>query len=169
MTIRAHVAVHVEIVEQHELPRQRVLVGRDLLAEEDEVGRAVTLFDVAQDLVVRPVFLDYIDHVVDGRLRVAFGREVLDQTLRLRRSHSPSCPVHLPCQARHLGTQALEIALGYRLNSSPDQVADISQLGTRIALVAAGGRARPKGICLRAARTLNDVSAVRDEELSSAG
>ena len=27
-----------------------MLVGRDLLAEEDEVGRAVTLFDVAQDL-----------------------------------------------------------------------------------------------------------------------
>src|SRR5439155_22591181 len=94
--------------------------------------------------------------------------EVLDQVLRLRRSHSPSGPVHLPCQARHLGTQALEIALGYRLDSSPDQVADIGQLGTRVALVAAGRGARPKGGCLRAARTLNEVSTVGDEELSRA-
>ena len=84
MAVGAHVAIHVKVVEQDELARQRVLIGRDLLAEKHQVGRAIAFFHVPQHLVVGPVLLDDIDHVADRGARVAFGGKILDQLMRLR-------------------------------------------------------------------------------------
>ena len=69
----AHAAA-VEVVEQHELFGHLVLVWRDFAAEQDEAGVAFAGFDVAEDLIVRAIFFDDVDDVLeDRRLAVALG------------------------------------------------------------------------------------------------
>ena len=59
----------VGVVEQHELAADLVLVGGDVFAEDAQVLAAVALRHVTEHLIVRTVFLDDIDHVLDrGRL-----------------------------------------------------------------------------------------------------
>ena len=85
VAVGADLALHVEVVEQDELPRERVMVWRDAFGEQAEGGIAVSLRHVAKHLVVGAVFLDHVDHVGD-RARLAglkrdrmtlqfFGRE----------------------------------------------------------------------------------------------
>ena len=57
----------VEVVDQGELPDQRVLVRRDLFAELHQRRVAVAPDVVAEDLVVGPVLLDDVDDVLDRR------------------------------------------------------------------------------------------------------
>jgi hypothetical protein len=59
-------AVTVEVVEEDVLLDEGMLVGSDLLAEEDEFGVAVGVRDVAEDLVVGAVLFDDVDDVLDG-------------------------------------------------------------------------------------------------------
>ena len=76
MPVGADVGVHVEVVEQHELARQLVQVGRDVFAEQHQRGVAIAFLHVAQHLVVGAVLLHDVDDVLDGRQRaglVQFG------------------------------------------------------------------------------------------------
>ena len=69
VTVGAENAGAIGVVEQHEIARELVLVGRDPLAEDAECGVAVALGDVAEDLVVGAVLLDDVDDVLeDARL-----------------------------------------------------------------------------------------------------
>src|SRR5262249_18272672 len=63
--IRAVAAGGVEIVQQDELFGHAVLVRRHLFAEHDERRVGVAFGDIAEHLVVRPVFLHYEDDVLD--------------------------------------------------------------------------------------------------------
>ena len=67
MPVRAHLGVDVEVVEEHELPREGVCVRRHLLAEESEIGIAVAGRDVAEHLVVGTVLADHVEEVLDRR------------------------------------------------------------------------------------------------------
>ncbi len=67
MPVGADLAVHVEVVQQHEFASQRMVVGRDGLGEQAEVRLAVALGHVAEDLVVSAILLDDIDDVLDRR------------------------------------------------------------------------------------------------------
>ena len=67
-------AVDVEIVQEHELPGQGVMIGRDALRKDAKVRIAVALADVAEYLVVGPVFLDDIDAMLDRAGLADFGR-----------------------------------------------------------------------------------------------
>ena len=70
VAVGADLAVDVEVVEQHELAGQGVMVGRDRLGEQAEVRVAVAFGHVAEDLVVGAVLLDDVDDILDRR-RVA--------------------------------------------------------------------------------------------------
>src|SRR5260370_30485133 len=67
MAVHADLAIAVEIVEQHELPGELVVIGGDFLAEDGEARVAVALTEISQHLVVRAIFLDDVEHVLDGR------------------------------------------------------------------------------------------------------
>ena len=67
MPVVADLGVDVEVVEQHELARQGVGVGRRILAEEAEARIAVSRRQVAEDLVVGAVLLDDVEDVRDRR------------------------------------------------------------------------------------------------------
>ena len=55
------------MIEQHELIRQRVRVGRHVPAVHDERRIARALADVAEHLIVGAVLADDEDHVLDRR------------------------------------------------------------------------------------------------------
>ena len=65
--VGADLALDVEVVEQHELAGQGVVVGRDRLGEQADARLAVALGHVAEDLVVGAVLLDDVDDVLDRR------------------------------------------------------------------------------------------------------
>src|SRR5205814_2088814 len=65
-----HLAVAINVVQQHELAHQLVVVGRHVLAEQAKLRRAVPLLDIAEHLVVSAIFLDDVDAVLD-RARAA--------------------------------------------------------------------------------------------------
>src|SRR5262249_13396398 len=67
--------VHVEVVEKDELPGELVVVRRDRLREEAELGLAVPLGHVAEYLVVCPILLDDVDHVLDRGLLAWVARD----------------------------------------------------------------------------------------------
>ena len=66
MAIGADIGVDIEVIEEDELIGKFVMIGRDLLAEDGKRGIAIAFADVAQDLIVGPVFLDDVDDVFDG-------------------------------------------------------------------------------------------------------
>src|SRR5271157_2779855 len=55
----------VEVVENAKLPRQLMLVGRDVFAVHHQRRIAVRLANVAEDLIVSTVLLDHVDHVTN--------------------------------------------------------------------------------------------------------
>ena len=67
VAVVAHLGVHVEVVEQHELARDRVGVRRHVLAEERQVRVAVALGHVPEHLVVGAVLADHVEDVLDRR------------------------------------------------------------------------------------------------------
>ena len=67
MAVGAEHAAAIEVVEQHELVDQLVMVGRHLLAEDAQIGVAVAPLHVAEHLVVGAVLLDDVQHVLDRR------------------------------------------------------------------------------------------------------
>ena len=67
VSVRAQNAAAVEIVQQHKLLGQRVVVGRNFPAKMDQAAVAVSLRHVAQNLVVRPIFFDDVDDVFEDR------------------------------------------------------------------------------------------------------
>ena len=69
MAVRAHVGIDVKIIEQDEFARELVVVRRDAFAEQDQRRIAVTFLHIAQNLIVRPIFLHDVDDVLDGRGR----------------------------------------------------------------------------------------------------
>ena len=67
MAVRAQDARAISVVEQDEFARHLVLVRGDGFAEGAEVGIAVAFFEVAEHLVVRAVFFDDINDVLEHR------------------------------------------------------------------------------------------------------
>ena len=65
MPVGAVAAGGIEVVEQHELLGQPVLVRRHVFAEHHQRRIAVALLHVAQHLIVGAVLLDDEDHVLD--------------------------------------------------------------------------------------------------------
>ena len=55
-----------EVVERDEGLRQLMLIRRDRRSKLSQIGVAIADFQVTQNLVVRPVFLDDEDHVLDA-------------------------------------------------------------------------------------------------------
>ena len=55
-----------EVVQGNELQRQVMLIGRDGLSKQSQIGIAIAAPQVAQNLVVGPVFLEDVDHVLDA-------------------------------------------------------------------------------------------------------
>jgi len=70
MTVAGNLATAVEIINNTELPRQLMFVGRDLLPVHAEGWVAVAGLEVTKYLVVSPVLLNDVDHVFD-RVRPA--------------------------------------------------------------------------------------------------
>ncbi len=70
MAVGRDVSVAVEVVEQHELLGQLVVVGRHVAPEHHQRRVAVASGHVAEDLVVGAILLDDVEHVLDRR-RVA--------------------------------------------------------------------------------------------------
>jgi len=69
MAIEADRAASVEIVEQHVLLGQGVVIRSDLTAVEDQLGVPIAFGDIAEDLVVGAVFLDDEEDVLDAERR----------------------------------------------------------------------------------------------------
>ena len=67
VAVEADGAAGVEVVEQHVAFGQRVVVGRDVAAVHGELGVAVTLADIAEDLIVGPVLLDDEEDMLDAQ------------------------------------------------------------------------------------------------------
>src|SRR5579872_6484394 len=67
MAIRAYVTINIKVVEQDVLACQGMMVGRDPFTEQHQLGPAVPLRHVAEDLIVRPVLFDYVENVLDRR------------------------------------------------------------------------------------------------------
>ncbi len=92
VAVHADFAVAVQVVEQHVLAGDLVLVGRDGLPVHDQVGIAVAggfaagIPEVAQDLVVSAVLLDDVKDILDragladlgGDHRIARQRSLLE-------------------------------------------------------------------------------------------
>ena len=68
------VAVAIQVVEQHELFGQLVMVGRDLAAEHHQRRIAVAARHVAEDLIVGAILLDDVQHILDRRRLADLGR-----------------------------------------------------------------------------------------------
>ena len=65
MAIGAHFGVHVKVVQEAELSRKRMVIGSNLLPEQDEGGVPVPFRHVTEDLVIGPVLFDDVDDVFD--------------------------------------------------------------------------------------------------------
>src|ERR1017187_148476 len=65
VAVDAYFAVAVEVVEDDILACKSMLVGRDLLAEDGDLGIAVRFFQVAELLIVGAIFFDDVDDVLD--------------------------------------------------------------------------------------------------------
>ena len=67
LAILRHFAAAVEVVEQDELLGQRVLVRRDVAAEQRQARIAVALLQIAEHLIVGAVLFHDEEHVLDRR------------------------------------------------------------------------------------------------------
>jgi hypothetical protein len=74
VTVGAEDAAAISVVKEDEFADELVLVRRHLFAEDAQGRVAVSRSDVAEDLVVGPVFLDDVnDMLEDARLADALG------------------------------------------------------------------------------------------------
>ena len=67
MAVHADLGVDVEVVEHAELARQRMGVGRHAIAKQTQRRIAVAALEVAENLIVRAVLADDVEHVLDRR------------------------------------------------------------------------------------------------------
>ena len=65
MAVARDLPVAVEVVQQHILAGQLVMVGRHLFTKHHQAGVAIPFLDVAKHLVVGAVLLDDVNHVAD--------------------------------------------------------------------------------------------------------
>src|SRR5271156_3664159 len=68
MAVAGYFSAVIKIVEHTELQSQLVLVGRDVSPVKRQRWIAIAHFEIAKDLIVRAVFFDDINHVLDGIL-----------------------------------------------------------------------------------------------------
>ena len=145
VTVHAHLAIAVQVVEQDVVTRDGVLVRRDVLAINRDLGiaiadgLAVRILHVAQHLVIGAVLFDDVEHMLDragiahlrGDHAVVF-HDGLAQGLRRVRAVLP----HLRRVACHL----LVIRLGNEGHAAFQQLAGMNCLrllaGLRIAILA---------------------------------
>src|SRR5436190_9889448 len=107
MTVSAHLAFDIKIVQQYEIARELVMVGSDFFTEQTKARIAVALWHVTENLVVGAVLLDHVNAILDwaGITHSAGNRVVRralpgdakvglhgDATIRLRR---PGCELVL--------------------------------------------------------------------------
>jgi hypothetical protein len=64
--VRANVAIHIKVVEQHELARQLVMVGTGIFLKKTQRRIAFALAEVTQHLIVGAILFDDIEHMLDG-------------------------------------------------------------------------------------------------------
>ena len=65
MTIARNVAAIVKVIEYAKLFRERVLVWSDICSIHRDRGVAISNAKIAEDLIVRAVFLDDVNHVTN--------------------------------------------------------------------------------------------------------
>src|SRR4051812_13019900 len=64
--VRADFTFDIEVVEQDELVRERVMIGSNICTEKAERWVCIAFPNVTKDLVERSIFLDDIDDVLNG-------------------------------------------------------------------------------------------------------
>ena len=80
--VGAHLALHVKIIERHEIARERMVVRRHVLAENAQRRIAVALAEIAEHLIESAVLLDDVDHVFDRRRIADLARDWIPFQLR---------------------------------------------------------------------------------------
>ena len=87
VALSAEGSVAIQIIEQHELLSQRVMIRRDLGAEHGERRVAVTALQIAQHLIVGAVLFDDVDDVLEQRTlaRPHRHRDILGLAVRSAR------------------------------------------------------------------------------------
>src|SRR5687768_8288112 len=88
MPVRALRSAAIKVVEQCELPRQRMCVGRDVLREDAQTCVTVAFLHVSKHLVVGLVLLDDIEHMLEHQALAMAFRYWLGSRIRARRLHS---------------------------------------------------------------------------------
>ena len=89
VTIDRYFAIAIEVVEQHVIAGKLVLVWRDVFAEHADLRLAITqrfsagVFQVAEHLIVRTIFLDDVEHMLDRAGIADLAGD--DRFIRLRR------------------------------------------------------------------------------------
>ena len=123
VAVDAHLAVAIEVVQQHVVAGQLVVVGRDVLAVHDECRIAVArraalgILEIAEHLVVGAVLLDDVEHVLDGAFparlvgnaAIAGHRGAADQLRRVGRV-LPHL-LRVAASARHRAARSLRSSL----------------------------------------------------------
>ncbi len=101
--VGADVGIDVEVVQQHELARQPVVVRRHFFSEQREGRIAVADAEITEHLVIGAVLLDDVDDVADGAV-LAAPLERMSARRRLRGPGAPPRAVfeHLRGELRHL-------------------------------------------------------------------
>ncbi len=87
MSVAGNFAAVVEVVEDAELPRQCVLVRRDVFTVHNQRRIAIGLTDVAEELVVSTVFFDNVDHVVN-RIAATLKADLAHAAFHLVATHN---------------------------------------------------------------------------------
>src|ERR1700733_13174430 len=73
MSVLRDFTVAIQVVERHEVPRERVSVGSHVLAEQGESRIAIADSQIAENLVIGAVLTDDIDHVLDFREHITLN------------------------------------------------------------------------------------------------
>src|SRR6476646_9361595 len=64
VSLRTDFGVGKETIKQSETQRERVMIRRDVLSEEDQAGIAIAFFQIAEYLIISAVLFDDVDHVL---------------------------------------------------------------------------------------------------------
>ena len=55
----------MEVIEEHELTSQLVVIRRDGIAQDGQLRLSLAALEIAEHLIVGAVLFDHIDHVLD--------------------------------------------------------------------------------------------------------
>ncbi len=70
MAVAAHITCVIEVVQINKLSGDRVIVWSDLLPEIHQAWIAIAPVQVSEDLIVRTILLNQINHVFDAVLQL---------------------------------------------------------------------------------------------------